>query len=101
NNKKSIEYYKKYLEVNPNNSTALNNLGYHLQRIGKFTEAEIYLKKAIDVSPKNIYPLSGQAYLAYMQGDVDKAFSILDASLLSTSKSKVNALIRGHLNLYE
>ncbi|GEM_PF-2419868 len=101
NYKKALEYYNEYLTVNPNSSTALNNVGYELQRIGKFTDAEIYLKKAIDVSPKNIYPLSGQAFMAYMQGDADKAFSIIDMALLFNTKSKVAALIRGHLNAYE
>ncbi|ADY53405.1 Tetratricopeptide TPR_1 repeat-containing protein [Pseudopedobacter saltans DSM 12145] len=101
NYKKTLEYYKEYLTLNPNSSTALNNVGYELRKIGKFQDAEVYFKKAIDVSPKNVYPLVGQTLLAYMQGDVDKAFSIIDAALLFDTKIKIAALARGSISAQE
>lgn len=99
--KKTMEYYKKYIEVNPNNSGALSDAAGQLQRSGNFTEAEVYYKKAIDIMPTNVYPLAGKAFLAYKQGNADEAFSILDASLLFKSKAKISSLVRGYLNTYE
>lgn len=101
--KKTLRYYETYLEKDPNNSAALNNVGRELQSIGKFTDAAVYYRKSLEVTPGNIFPLSGQALLAYKKGNVDEAFSILDASLLSSrnSKSKINYFIRGYLNAYE
>ncbi len=101
NYKKTLQYYEEYLKFNPNSSAALNNVGHELRKIGKFKDAEIYYKKAIDVSPRNAYPLVGQTVVAYMQGDADKAFSIIDAALLLETKSKIAAMARGSLNLYE
>lgn len=101
NSKKAIEYYTEYLQLNPNSSTALNNVGNQLRKMGKFKDAEVYYKKAIDVSPRNIYPLAGQTLIAYMQGDVDKAFSIAESALLFNTKSKLADLARGTLNFFE
>ena len=42
----AIKYYKKCLELNPNNDEALDYLGYSLKELGRYSEALTYYKRA-------------------------------------------------------
>ena len=48
------QLYKEILKTNPNNLTAMNNLGVLLRSLGKFDEAEASYKKAIELKPDYI-----------------------------------------------
>jgi tetratricopeptide (TPR) repeat protein len=51
-NDKSIESYQKALSINPENSSALNNIALRYKEKGELLEALEYLNRAIDVSNK-------------------------------------------------
>jgi tetratricopeptide (TPR) repeat protein len=45
--------YRNALKMEPNSSTALNNLGVILNELGKYDEAAAFLKRAVEVDEKN------------------------------------------------
>jgi tetratricopeptide (TPR) repeat protein len=51
----SIKYYKKHLEINPNDSSALNNISLSYKDKGKMLDALEALNKAISLSDKEVY----------------------------------------------
>lgn len=55
NNEKSIENYKKHLDLNPDDSSALNNIALRYRTKGNYLEALEYLNKAIESSQKELY----------------------------------------------
>ena len=50
----SINYFKKSISKDPNNISALNNLGGALQRNKKYKEAINVYEKAIKINPDHI-----------------------------------------------
>ena len=62
--KETDEYLKKTLEIQPNNSAALNNLGNILKEMGKFDEAIKSYEKAtkIQINHPNAYHNLGNTY---------------------------------------
>lgn len=61
----AIEYNKKALSINPNQSVAIGNLGACYLSLNQSNSAIIYLKKALDINPNdsNVYNSLGAAYL--------------------------------------
>lgn len=49
---KSIEYYSKALEVNPQSAPLCMDMGNSLNKLGKFDEAESYFMKALSYNPE-------------------------------------------------
>ncbi len=47
----ALGYYKRALELDPENADACNNLGVALRTIGRFAEAEVALRQAIRLRP--------------------------------------------------
>lgn len=52
---RAIGAYRSLLEYDPNNTAALNNLSLHLQRSGEYEEAELMLKRALELGDRTIY----------------------------------------------
>ena len=52
---RAIGAYRSLLECDPNNTAALNNLSLHLQRSGEYEEAELMLKRALELGDRTIY----------------------------------------------
>ena len=46
--------YKKAIHLEPNSSTALNNLGVVLNELGKYDDAVAILTRAVKIDPKNV-----------------------------------------------
>ena len=55
NTSKSIKYYKKALEINPNHLKTLNNLGNTFSEINNLDEAIKCFKRAIKIFPDDNY----------------------------------------------
>lgn len=76
---KCLEYYRKSLESDPENITALNGLGYVLASGNKdLTQALGYCQKALKNSPNNPACLDSLGWIYYKLGIYDKAHKYLN-----------------------
>ena len=92
---KSLSLYEKALELDPDNSTALNGLGYILADSEKdLTRALILCKKALDAQPDNPAYLDSLAWTYYKMGfDTEAQSYIQRAGALLPN----NEIIKRHL----
>lgn len=65
---------KRYLEKNPKNTSAFNNIGYALLQQKKYEEAIDQFTRAIDIDPYWDYPYNNRGYCKLQLGDVENAF---------------------------
>lgn len=71
---KSVEYYRKALELDPDNPTALNGLGYILVDQGiDPIRGLVYCKKAVDRRPQNPAYLDSLGWAYYKNGELIEA----------------------------
>jgi tetratricopeptide (TPR) repeat protein len=71
---KSLEYYRKALEIDTNNPTALNGLGYILADQGiDPPKGLVYCKKAVDLRPQNPAYLDSLGWAYYKNGELLEA----------------------------
>jgi tetratricopeptide (TPR) repeat protein len=50
---KAIEYSKRAVKIKPENPVYLDSLGWALYKKGKLLDARAYLRRALDIAPKN------------------------------------------------
>jgi TolB-like protein/Tfp pilus assembly protein PilF len=77
----AISYTQKAIEINPNYTVAITNLGFFLVSKGNFKEGFYHLKNAIELNPRDPEPLNYMAVLYYFIGDNDMARSYYSRSL--------------------
>ena len=65
--------YKEILKTNPNNLTAMNNLGILLRSLGRFDEAEASYKKVIELKPDYVEAHNNLGVLLRSLGRFDEA----------------------------
>ena len=100
---KALELYEKALELDPDNSTALNGLGYILADTERdLTRALILCKKALDVQPDNPAYLDSLAWTYYKMGFETEARSYIQRAddLLADNeiiKRHLQRIMNGHL----
>lgn len=71
---KSDKYYDKYLAIDPNNATVLNNYSYYLSiRKEHLSRAETMIAKADKMYPNNATFLDTYGWVLYQQGKYDEA----------------------------
>jgi len=71
---RAIDFYEKTLELDRNNSTALNSMGYILADTGKDTVKGLrFCRKAVDINPKNAAYLDSLGWAHYKCGDIPNA----------------------------
>lgn len=91
---KSIECYENVLSQNPENSTALNGLGYILACTGKdLTRALFLCKKALDSNPESSAYLDSLGWVYYKLGLLKEAKSFIKRAL---DKNPENEEIKEH-----
>jgi tetratricopeptide (TPR) repeat protein len=79
--------FRKVLDLNPKNASALNYLGYMLaDRNVRVTDALNYIKQAIDLDPNNGAYLDSLGWAYYRTGDLPKAEEYLRRAVEQTSK---------------
>jgi TolB-like protein len=71
--KKAIQYFKKAIELNPNDVTAYHWYGVTLDLLGQIEESEIQYKKAIELSPLYAQVRMNYVYALLKSGKVDQA----------------------------
>ncbi|MCW8925541.1 MAG: tetratricopeptide repeat protein, partial [Xanthomonadales bacterium] len=69
----ATDWYQKTLELQPENTDALNNLGGVLQAQGKLDEAVAYYRKAISIKPESAEAHYNHGNGLKEQGDLDNA----------------------------
>ena len=74
----SLETMRAILAFNENNIHALNHIGYSLTERGvKLEEAELLLKRAVQLAPRNGFILDSLGWLYYKTGRYKKALELL------------------------
>jgi len=72
--KKAIDYYRKALAIDKNNSNALNGLGYVLADSEKdLQKALVYCKRALEKEPNNPAYLDSLAWAYFKNGSIKEA----------------------------
>jgi len=72
--RQAVDYYEKTLELDNNNATAMNSMGYILADRGLDTARGLALcRKAVDISPKNAAYLDSLGWACYKCGDKTEA----------------------------
>jgi tetratricopeptide (TPR) repeat protein len=56
----SIAYFDKALEIDPDNTAALNNKGLALAKLGEYDESIAYFDKALEIDPNDAYSLNNK-----------------------------------------
>lgn len=80
--KESIDYMEKIIAENPNHASALNFLGYTLAEQNHNLERAITLiKRAVQKEPGNGHFLDSLAWAYFKQGDIQKAWEIIQESV--------------------
>ena len=75
NKKSSLQAMKKVLVLNPENSSALNYIGYTYAEEGKnLDEAETMIQKALKIKPGDPYILDSLGWVYFQRGQLDKAY---------------------------
>ncbi|MDR2185239.1 MAG: tetratricopeptide repeat protein [Treponema sp.] len=70
----AVEYYEKALEIDSNNTTAMNGLGYILADTGKDVLRGLrFCRKAVDRKPQNAAYLDSLGWAHFKSGDVTEA----------------------------
>ncbi len=77
----AISYTQKAIEINPNYTIAITNLGFFLVTKGNLKDGFYHLKNAIRLNPRDPEPLNYMAVLYYFIGDFPKARSYFNRSL--------------------
>lgn len=92
----SLDYYKKALEVDSENPTALNGMGYVLTCENRdLTQALSYCKRALNKSPNSAACLDSLGWVYFKLGLLKDARKFLsDAQVLMPTNSEINEHIR-------
>lgn len=91
----AISYYEKSLEIDENNVTSLNGLGYVLATENKdLTKALSCCKKAVEISPESAACLDSLGYVYFKLGLLKDAENYLEKA---ESLDKDNEIIAEHI----
>ncbi|MCH8163873.1 MAG: tetratricopeptide repeat protein [Proteobacteria bacterium] len=80
------------LEKDPNNSQALNALGYTLaDRTDRYDEAYDLIKRALEISPDDYFVLDSMGWILYRQGRLEEAIEFLNKALSKKNDPEIAA----------
>jgi putative PEP-CTERM system TPR-repeat lipoprotein len=89
----AIATYKAVIQIETNNSVALNNLANLELQQNNTTEALHYAKKALTVSPKNADFIDTYAQTLVANGQIKQAIEQYDLAISSSSTPKIQIII--------
>lgn len=83
---------KKILEKHPEDSSALNALGYTLaDRTQRYDEAEAYLQKAMALKPDETVIIDSVGWLHFKKGNIEEALQLLRNAYKKLPESEIAA----------
>jgi tetratricopeptide (TPR) repeat protein len=95
--RQAIEYYEKTLELDNNNATAMNSMGYILADRGFNTLMGLsFCRKAVDINPRNAAYMDSLGWAHYKCGDIPEARNWLQKAIDSAPKENE---IREHFRI--
>jgi TolB-like protein/class 3 adenylate cyclase len=77
----AISYTRKAINMNPNQTTAITNLGFFLVTNGEFQEGKYFLDQGITLNPRNPEPFNYLGILYYYIGNYSKSIDYFERSL--------------------
>jgi len=81
---------KKILLKNPKDVAVLNALGYTLvDRTERYSEAEEYLAKALELSPGNALIMDSMGWLRFKQGQMEASLVLLKAAYTKQAENEI------------
>jgi tetratricopeptide (TPR) repeat protein len=81
NHSEAIKYFQKALEINPDDTQALNNLGLTFTQLGKLDEAMSYFNDSLKKNPNNLSALSNIATSYIALGKIKEGINYYDKIL--------------------
>ncbi|MBA4150005.1 MAG: tetratricopeptide repeat protein [Verrucomicrobia bacterium] len=96
---KSLRYYAKVLEFNPNNVAAWAGQVKALIELGEFPEAKLWAEKALEKFPDDSELLAAKAVALGRMGDLKAALAFSDASIEERGGTPYIWLARGDVLL--
>jgi len=95
--RQAIEYYEKTLELDNNNATAMNSMGYILADRGFDTmRGLMFCRRAVDIKPRNAAYMDSLGWAYYKCGEITEARSWLQKAIDSAPKESE---IREHFRI--
>lgn len=91
---KSLNDYKKSIELDPKNSNALNNRGYTYNLIGEYEKAIIDFDKAIELEPTQAYAYNHRGLFKIKLGKKTEGLKDINKSMLLDENNSY-----AHMNL--
>ena len=73
NDKAAIRYYRKALELEPNNSRTLFHLGISYGEVGRYSQAIAFINKALAINSLNGIYYYGRGRVRLLSGEREKA----------------------------
>ncbi len=90
------KHLRKCLELNPEDSEAMNNLAYlYAEKDTRLDEAEALLKRALELEPNNGYYLDSLGWVYFRRGDEEKAIEYIRRAIVAMDHD--DAILRDHL----
>ena len=83
----AITKYAKFLESNPDNLIALNNMGYALSKLKKFESAIECYNKSLELEPNDKIVLVNKISALRKTGKINDAIEVCDKLLVKNPKS--------------
>ena len=97
--KNALEYYRRALTIDKNNSNALNGLGYILADTEKdLAKAIVYCKRALEKEPTNPAYLDSIAWAYFKNGSIKEAKAFIKKARKELSN---NAIINKHAEIIQ
>ncbi|MDR1302797.1 MAG: tetratricopeptide repeat protein [Treponema sp.] len=98
--RKAVELYAKALQLDNNNSTAMNGLGYILADTAmNVQQGLIFCKKAVDLNPENAAYLDSLGWAYFKNGDAAEARNWLRRALGIATLASQQKEIRNHIRI--
>lgn len=92
-----IELYKNVLELEPNNLSALNNIGAAYNNAYNYTNAIKYLNKAIEIEPNYAIALANLANSYNLLGDLDRALEYANQAIEKNPNIDWSYSVKGNI----
>ena len=99
----AIEFFKKALEIDPNNKDAYYGVGYAYELLNNYPQAIAYYNKVLEIDPNHVNSNFSIGRIYFNQGviQLDNANNFADVNRYNEEKNKANDLFRKALPYLE